>query len=89
MDVLASVSTELIVTHPLSIDIWDKLCQNTQAQVPGGCVVNGYCLPSKSLARQAVCTEEVEEPMACIRMILEAVMDNKYRTVALPCMCIA
>ena len=48
VDVLARISAKLIITHPLSMDIWHELCQYTQSQVPGGGIVNGYRLPTVS-----------------------------------------
>ena len=89
VDVLACISEELLVQAPLSMNIGSETCQSTQAQVPGGGVLNGFRLSKISPAKQAITTEDVEDPMACLKMILESTVGNNHRTLALPCICTA
>ena len=89
VDVLACMTECLLTEAPLKMDLWTETCQSTGAQVPGGGVLNGYRMPKESPARHAITTSEVEDPSACLTMMLESVVGNNFRTVAIPSMCIA
>merc|ERR1712105_298270 len=89
VDVLACIEESLLILAPLKMDLWNEDCESSEAQVPGGGVLYGYRMPKESPARHAITTSEVEDPAACLTMILESVVGNNFRTVAIPSMCIA